>query len=63
MSEERRVVNIVVKPCAGVDPETLYKKIKETVTGEEESKLKWDESCKVTDGKIYTSFTIALAAE
>lgn len=57
------MVAIGVKPCDGVDPEGLYKKIKETVTGEAESKVVWDENCKVENGKIYASFTINLAAD
>mmetsp|Transcript_85012 Transcript_85012/g.118114 ORF Transcript_85012/g.118114 Transcript_85012/m.118114 type:complete len:98 (-) Transcript_85012:129-422(-) len=61
--EERRMVAIAVKPVAGVDPEGLYKKIKETITSQPEYKLKWDETCKVEDGKIYASFTIALEAD
>ena len=63
MSEERRVVNIQVKPCEGVDPEALYKEIKETVTSQPEYKLKWEENCKVENGEIITSFTIALEAD
>ena len=61
--EERRMVNIAVKPCAGVDPETLYKKITDTVKGEPASKVKWDETCKVDGGKIHASFTIAVEAD
>ena len=61
--QERRVVNITVKPCDGVDPEALYKKIKETITSQPEYKLKWEDSCKVENGEIVTSFTIALEAD
>jgi hypothetical protein len=61
--EERRMVAIIVKPVAGVDPQALYAKMKETITSQPEYKLKWDEKCKVEDGKIYTSFTIALEAD
>lgn len=60
---ERRMVAFCVKPCAGVDPEALYEKIKTTVTVDDEYKLKWDEKCKVDNGKIYASFTIELAAD
>jgi len=61
--EERRMVAFAVKPCDGVDPEALYKKFKETITSQPEYKLKWDDACKVEDGKIYASFTIALEAD
>eukprot|EP00527_Entomoneis_sp_CCMP2396_P004435 CAMPEP_0198145558 /NCGR_PEP_ID=MMETSP1443-20131203/24321_1 /TAXON_ID=186043 /ORGANISM="Entomoneis sp., Strain CCMP2396" /LENGTH=203 /DNA_ID=CAMNT_0043809245 /DNA_START=63 /DNA_END=674 /DNA_ORIENTATION=- len=61
--QERRLVAIMVKPCAGVDPQGLYKKIKETVVSQPEYKIKWDETCKVEDGKIYASFTIGLEAD
>ena len=61
--QERRVVNITVKPCDGVDPETLYTKIKETITSQPEYKLKWEDKCTVTNGEIVTSFTIALEAD
>lgn len=61
--EERRIVATVTKPKDGVDAQALYAKIKETVTAEPESKLKWDETCKIEDGKIYASFTIGLAAD
>ena len=61
--QERRMVAIVIKPCDGVDPQALYKKIVETITAEPDSKLKWDETCKVEDGKIYASFTIGLEAD
>eukprot|EP00527_Entomoneis_sp_CCMP2396_P009584 CAMPEP_0198136490 /NCGR_PEP_ID=MMETSP1443-20131203/137_1 /TAXON_ID=186043 /ORGANISM="Entomoneis sp., Strain CCMP2396" /LENGTH=102 /DNA_ID=CAMNT_0043797715 /DNA_START=60 /DNA_END=368 /DNA_ORIENTATION=- len=61
--EERRMVSIMVKPCDGVDAEGLYAKIKETIVSQPEYKLKWDDACKIEDGKIYTSFTIATAAD
>lgn len=61
--QERRMVAFAVKPCDGVDPETLYQKIKDTVTVEDSYNLKWDEKCKVENGKIYASFTIALEAD
>jgi hypothetical protein len=62
-TEERRIVAIMVKPKDGVDPESLYKKITETIKGEPESKVKWDEKCKIEDGKIYASFTIEIAGK
>ena len=61
--EERRMVAIAITPVDGVDAQALYTKIKDTIKSTEEYKLKWDESCKVESGKIYTSFTIALAAD
>ncbi|CAB9503653.1 expressed unknown protein [Seminavis robusta] len=61
--QDRRMVAIAVKPCAGVDPQTLYTKMKETITSQPDYKLKWDDACKVENGKIYTSFTIALEAD
>ena len=60
-TEERRIVAIMIKPCDGVDPEGLYKKITETIKGSEEAKVKWDEKCKVDGGKIYASFTIEIS--
>jgi len=68
MPEERRIVAIGVKPCDGVDPLALYAKIKEATapSGDEAasaSNVKWDEECKVENGKIYASFTIDLAAD
>lgn len=57
------MVNIFVKPCDGVDPEALYAKIKAEVTSQEEYNLKWDDTCKIQDGQIHTSFTIALEAD
>mmetsp|Transcript_10480 Transcript_10480/g.28978 ORF Transcript_10480/g.28978 Transcript_10480/m.28978 type:complete len:196 (+) Transcript_10480:60-647(+) len=63
LDEERRMVAIMVKPVAGVDPEGLYKKITETIKSQPQYKLKWDEKCKVDGGKIYASFTIALEAD
>ena len=57
------MVAIAVRPCDGVDPHALYKKMKETITSQPEYKLKWDESCKVEGGKIYASFTIAVEAD
>ena len=63
MSEERRMVNIGVTPADGVDGETLYNKIKEEIKSQPEYKLKWDDKCKVENGKIYASFTIALEAD
>lgn len=53
----------MVKPKAGVDAVALYDKIKSEVTSQEEYKIKWDDACKVENGKIYTSFTIALEAD
>mmetsp|Transcript_38996 Transcript_38996/g.58587 ORF Transcript_38996/g.58587 Transcript_38996/m.58587 type:complete len:95 (+) Transcript_38996:126-410(+) len=61
--QERRLVSIMVKPKAGVDAVALYDKIKSEVTSQEEYKIKWDDACKVENGKIYTSFTIALEAD
>lgn len=61
--QDRRMVAIVVKPCAGVDPQTLYTKIKSEITSQPEYKLKWDDECKIENGKIYTTFTIALEAD
>lgn len=61
--EERRMVAIMVKPLESVDPHALYQKIVETIKSKPEYKLKWDEKCKVQDGKIYSSFTIALEAD
>jgi hypothetical protein len=62
-SEPRRLVAIAVKPCDGVDPEALYKKITTEITSQPEYKLKWDDKCKVENGKIYASFTIHLDAD
>ena len=62
-TEPRRLVAIAVKPCPGVDPETLYKKITTEITSRPEYKLKWDDKCKVEGGKIYASFTIHLDAD
>jgi hypothetical protein len=62
--EDRRIVVIGIKPCAGVDPQELYEKIKETVTSQPEYKLKWDETCNVyPDGKIQATFTIHIDAD
>ena len=61
--QERRIVAIMVKPVDGVDPEALYKEIKETIVSQPEYLLKWDEECKVDSGKIYASFTISLEAD
>lgn len=63
LEEERRMVAIMVKPVDGVDPEGLYKKITETITSQPEYKIKWDDKCKVDNGKIYASFTIAVEAD
>eukprot|EP00522_Entomoneis_paludosa_P013316 CAMPEP_0172456852 /NCGR_PEP_ID=MMETSP1065-20121228/18142_1 /TAXON_ID=265537 /ORGANISM="Amphiprora paludosa, Strain CCMP125" /LENGTH=764 /DNA_ID=CAMNT_0013210141 /DNA_START=63 /DNA_END=2357 /DNA_ORIENTATION=- len=63
LEEDRRIVAIMVKPVDGVDPQGLYKKIKETVVSQPEYKIKWDDECKVDGGKIYASFTIALEAD
>lgn len=60
---ERRVVHIKVTPEAGVDPEALYTKIKETITSQPEYKLVWDDKCKIEDGSIVTSFSIGLEAD
>ena len=57
-SESRRVVNILVKPKAGIDPPTLFKTIKDTVVSQPEYKLLWDENVKYEGGTIYASFTI-----
>ena len=57
------MVAFTVTPKPGVDPVALYKKFKETITSQPEYKLKWDDECKVEDGKIYASFTIALEAD
>jgi hypothetical protein len=61
--QERRMANIWIKPVDGVDPEALFKKITETVTTQPDYNLKWDDKCKVQDGKIYATFTIALEAD
>jgi hypothetical protein len=61
--EERRLVAIVVKPKAGVEPLALYEKIRTTILSTEEFKLKWEETCKINHGNIFASFTIELAAD
>lgn len=63
LKEERRMVAISITPCAGVDPLALYAKIKSEITSQPEYKLKWDDECKVEDGKIRTSFSIGLEAD
>lgn len=55
------VIYINAKP--GVDPQALYVKIKEEIKGEPESKLEWDEKCKVDGSRISTQFKIAVAAD
>jgi hypothetical protein len=57
------MVAISITPCAGVDPLALYEKIKSEITSQPEYKLKWDDECKVEDGKIRTSFSIGLEAD
>ena len=59
----RRLVNIWVKPKAGVDAAALFKKITETVVSQPEYKIKWDESVKYENDKIYAGFTIAEEAD
>jgi hypothetical protein len=59
----RRMVAFVATPCSGVDPQALYNKMKETIVSTPEYELKWDEACKIEDGKIYSSFTIAMEAD
>jgi len=59
----RRMVAFVVTPCSGVDPQALYTKMKETIVSTPEYGLKWDEVCKIEDGKIYSSFNIAMEAD
>ena len=61
--EERRMVAISIRPCAGVDPTALYEKIKTEITSQPEYKLKWDDECKVEGGFIRTSFSIGLEAD
>mmetsp|Transcript_39591 Transcript_39591/g.95206 ORF Transcript_39591/g.95206 Transcript_39591/m.95206 type:complete len:99 (-) Transcript_39591:190-486(-) len=62
--EERRMVAIAIRPCAGVDAHALYEKIKKDITSQPEYKLKWDDECKVSDdGRIRTSFSIGLEAD
>jgi len=57
------MVAIAIRPCAGVDPAALYAKIKTEITSQPEYKLKWDDECKIEDGRIRTSFSIALGAD
>ena len=57
-SESRRVVNILVKPKAGVECDALWKKMTAEIKSQPEYKLKWDENVKFESGKIYASFTI-----
>ena len=62
------MVAISVTPCSGVDPITLYQKIKdETMQFASEngstSNLSWDKEAKIDGNKIYASFTINLEAD
>lgn len=63
--EERRVVVIGIQPCPGIDPHTLYEKIKAQIVSQPEYNLKWDDHCKLigTTNKIQATFTIALQAD
>ena len=63
--QERRMANIWIKAADGVDPTSLFAKIKETVgeTSDAANNLKWDDEFKVTDGRLYATFTIALLAD
>ena len=61
--QDRRLVAMAIKPVAGVDPQALYTKIKTEIVSQPEYKIKWDENCKVENGKIYASFTIAVEAD
>jgi hypothetical protein len=69
MSEEeadkpqRRMVVIIITPVAGVDALTLYDKIKSEIKSTEEYGLEWQETCKVEENKIFTSFTIGELAD
>ena len=63
LKEERRMVAIAIRPCPGVDAAALYTKIKAEITSQPEYKLKWDEECKIEDGRIRTSFSIGLDAD
>jgi hypothetical protein len=61
--EERRMVIIAVTPSAGVDPNELFARMKSTITSTPEYKLKWEDECQIEDGKVKTTFTIALEAD
>mmetsp|Transcript_856 Transcript_856/g.1062 ORF Transcript_856/g.1062 Transcript_856/m.1062 type:complete len:100 (+) Transcript_856:61-360(+) len=62
-TEERRMVAIAVRPCEGVDAVALYAKIKAEITSQPEYKLKWDDECKIEDGRISVSFSISSEAD
>ena len=53
----------MIRPVEGVDPQGLYTKIKTEIVSQPEYKLKYDDACKVENGKIYFSFTIAVEAD
>ena len=57
------MVAIAIRPCDGVDPLALYAKIKSEITSSPEYKLVWDDDCKFEDGRLRTSFSIALDAD
>ena len=61
--ESRRVVNIWVKPKAGIECEALWKKMTSDIKSQPDYKLKWDDNVKFEGGKIYASFTIAEEAD
>lgn len=63
ITEERRMVAIAIRPCAGVDCAGLYEKIKKEITSQPEYKLKWDDECQIENGRIRTSFSIGLEAD
>ncbi|KAK1733549.1 hypothetical protein QTG54_015722 [Skeletonema marinoi] len=62
-TEERRMVAIAVRPCEGFDAVALYAKIKAEITSQPEYKLKWDDECKIEDGRIRVSFSISSEAD
>jgi len=63
VQKDRRMVAFIITPCSGVAPQALYTKMKESITSTPEYELKWDEECKIENGKIYSSFTIAMEAD
>jgi Glutathione S-transferase, C-terminal domain len=60
---DRRMVAMAIQPVAGVDPQALYTKIKTEIVSQPDYALKWDDACKIENGKIYASFTIAVEAD
>lgn len=59
----RRVVNIWVKPKAGIECDALWKKMTTDIKSQPDYKLKWDDNVKFEGGKVYASFTIAEEAD